>query len=126
VGTWKAVKLCAAAAVVLIVLAFPAGAGAAPGWTLAHLMRALDGRVVSVDAHKVRVVADSALCGGEGRSRRVAGARRWTRFACTYTTFGRSGIERDLEFTVTVAGPERLRVSGAAWVPGLLLPSIGR
>jgi hypothetical protein len=117
----KGVRVRAAAAIVLVVLASPAGAGAAGrAWSLARVMRALDGRVVVVGNRKVRVVAASTLCGGEGRSRRIGGVRRWTRFACTYTTFGSSGIERDLEFKVTVVGPDRLHVVEADWVPGLL------
>jgi hypothetical protein len=115
------VRIRAAAAVVLVGLAAPAAAGAAAqGWSLAHLMRALDGRVIVVEKSRVRVVAASTLCGGQGRSRRVAGVRRWTRFQCTYTTFGSRGIERDLEFKVAVVGPAHIRLTEAGWVPGLL------
>ena len=82
-----------------------------------RVMRTLDGHRVSVAGKTLRIDADSTLCGGEGRSVRVQGVRRWVRFACTYTTFGRRGIERDLEFRVTVVDGRRLRIGSAAWVP---------
>ena len=118
-GVWH--RACvgskAAAAVALVVLLGTQAAAAAPGWPLTRVMRALDGRAVSVAGRTVRIEADSTLCGGEGRSVRVRGVRRWVRFACTYTSFGRRGIERDLEFRVTVVDGRRLRVGSAAWVP---------
>jgi hypothetical protein len=108
----------AAAAVVLVVLLAPSpAAAAAPGWPLTRVMRALDGRRVPVAGKTVRIEAESTLCGGQGRAIRVDGVRRWARFACTFTSFGRRGIERDLDFRVTVVAGRHLRVGSAAWVP---------
>jgi hypothetical protein len=107
----------------LIVLLAPAGAGAAvPRWSLGELMRALDGRPVVVGGRTVRVQTESTLCGGEGSSVRVNGVRRWSRFACTFTTFGPSGIERDVDFRVAVVDRRRLRITSAAWVPSVVGP----
>jgi hypothetical protein len=122
-----------AAIVVLVVLALlivaggVAGRGVAgrgdardspPRWSLARVMHAIDGRRVPVDGRRVRIEGDSTLCGGLGASVRVAGVRRWSRFACTFTAFGARGIERDLDFRVRVLDARRIALTSARWVGG--------
>jgi hypothetical protein len=101
----------------MLVVAGPAdGRELAPRWPLARTMQAIDGRRVLVDGRRVRIETDSTLCGGEGASVRIAGVRRWSRFACTFTTFGARGIERDLDFRVRVVGVRRLAIVNVRWV----------
>jgi hypothetical protein len=105
----------------LTMLVLVAGADAgepAPSWPLPRLMAAIDGKRVIAAGRSIRIETESTLCGGEGRSVRSGGVRRWSRFACTYTTFGARGIERDLEFHVRVVGPRRIAVTAARWIVG--------
>jgi hypothetical protein len=90
----------------------------APGWSVARVMQAIDGKRVPVAGRRVRIETDSTLCGGEGASARERGVRRWSRFDCTFTTFGARGIERDLEFRVRVVDARRLSITGVRWVVG--------
>jgi hypothetical protein len=40
----------------------------------------------------------------------------WRRFVCTYTTFTRGGVDRDIDFRVRVRGATRYVVTDAHWV----------
>jgi hypothetical protein len=107
--------------VVLIALAFAAvgpAAAATSGryWSVAKTMRKIDEVRVRVGARVVRIESETTLCSGEGPSIRRHGARRWSRFACTFTTFTRRGVDRDLEFLVRVLGPKRFALRDVHWV----------
>jgi uncharacterized Zn-binding protein involved in type VI secretion len=123
----RGVRLAAIVVLVVFAVLIVAGRGAAgtgdardspPRWSLARVMHAIDGRRVPVDGRRVRIEGDSTLCGGLGASVRVAGVRRWSRFACTFTAFGARGIERDLDFRVRVLGARRIALTSARWVGG--------
>lgn len=98
----------------------PAAAGSALRWywPVGKVMGAIDKARVRVGTHVVRVDSDTTLCSGEGRSIRRSGVRRWTRFACTFTTFTRQGVDRDLEFRVYVTGRNRYAIRDAHWIRG--------
>jgi hypothetical protein len=83
---------------------------------MAKVMRAIDDVRVRVGARVVRIHAETTLCSGEGASIRRAGIRRWSRFACTYTTFTKQGVDRDLDFRVRVTGLKRFVITDAHWV----------
>jgi hypothetical protein len=40
----------------------------------------------------------------------------WRRFVCTFTTFDRQGVDRDLDFRVRVTGTTRFVVLDPHWV----------
>jgi hypothetical protein len=40
----------------------------------------------------------------------------WRRFLCTYTTFTKAGVDRDLEFSVRVLSRTRYAVADAHWI----------
>ncbi|HET9323479.1 MAG TPA: hypothetical protein VFO03_06330 [Gaiellaceae bacterium] len=107
--------------VVLIVgsllVAAPAAAHDLPFfWSVAKVMRATDGARVHVGRAVVRVDQDSTLCAGQGAARKRDGVRRWRHFICTYTTFTRRGVGRDLEFRVHVLGVRRFLITDARWL----------
>jgi hypothetical protein len=105
-------------ALAVAVLAVTATAAAGTWyWPMAKVMRVLDGTRVHVGTKTVRIQRETTLCSGEGRSVRRNGVRGWSRFACTYTTFIRRGVDRDLEFRVLVRGRRRFRIVDARWVP---------
>jgi len=108
---------------VLVLLVAGPAAGAAQAssssyWSIAKLLHKLDGTRIRVGTHTVRIRASTTLCAGQGASIRRGGYRRWRRFICTYTTFTRSGIDRDLDFRVTVRGTRRYTITDAHWVTG--------
>lgn len=113
------------AGVVLIALVLVAAAAstvdaarnAVPFWSMNKVMRKLDGDLVRVGSRRVRIHSDTLLCSGRGASIRRNGARLWRRFLCTYTTFTKAGVDRDLEFRVRVLGRSRYTVWDAHWVP---------
>jgi hypothetical protein len=109
------------AVVVLAVLAAaPSSAQAAvPYWSVTKALHRIDRVRVHVGGRTVRIDKDTALCAGQGRSIVVKGIRRWRRFVCTYTTFTRSGVDRDLEFRVRVLGKLRFRIYDQHWVSGI-------
>jgi hypothetical protein len=110
----------AAVLLVVLVLAGPARAATATRyWTLAHAMRAIDGVRIRVGTRVVRIGTDSTLCSGEGRKIRRHGVRMWHRFACTYTTFTKKGIDRDLEFQVYVIGRTGFAIRDAHWITAI-------
>ena len=112
----------AAALIVALVFVFAVAPTAAqasvPYWSLGKLLRRIDGARVHVGSRTIRIVRESTLCAGRGRSIRRHGVRRWRRFICTYTTFTKSGIDRDLDFKVRVLGVKRYRIYDAHWVSG--------
>jgi hypothetical protein len=110
----------AAALLIALVLAAPAGAATLDRyWSVTRVMRAVDGVRIRVGTHAIRIHNDTTLCSGEGRSIRRGGVRRWSRFVCTFTTFTKAGIDRDLEFQVYVTGPKRFAIRDAHWISGV-------
>jgi hypothetical protein len=102
---------------VSMTLAQPAGgAGVAAYWPVPKLMRAIDRTAVSISGRRVRVDAETTLCAGRLASRRVRGVRAWRSFACTYTTFTRKGVDRDLDFRVRTLDSKRFKITDAHWV----------
>jgi hypothetical protein len=86
-------------------------------WPHARLMRAIDNAPIHIRDRVLRVDRETTLCAGLGASRRVRGIRRWRLFACTYTTFAKQGVDRDLDFRVRVVDAQRFTISDARWVP---------
>lgn len=93
-----------------------ATSGTASYWSVAKLLRRLDGARIHVGARTVRVHRETTLCAGRGTSIRRDGMRRWRRFMCTYTTFTSAGLDRDLDFRVVVRSRTRYSVYDAHWV----------
>jgi hypothetical protein len=85
-------------------------------WSVTKVLHRIDGARVHLGSRTVRIDKDTALCAGRGRSVVVKRIRRWQRFVCTYTTFTKSGVDRDVEFRVRVLGKLRYRISDAHWV----------
>jgi hypothetical protein len=101
----------------LLALAVPATAQArVTYWSLGKMMRMLDNTRVAVKGRSVRIETESTLCSGEGRSIRRRGVRMWHRFACTYTTFTKRGVDRDLDFNVRATSATRFVIFDAHWV----------
>jgi hypothetical protein len=108
-----------AALLILIALATAAPAAAVSVgsyWSVAKVMHKIDGVRVRAGAKVVRIQSETTLCAGTGPSIRVHGVRRWRRFACTFTTFSRNGVDRDLEFVARVLGPKRFELRDVQWV----------
>jgi hypothetical protein len=104
-------------ALCLLVLASPAAAQvSARYWTVGKVMRMIDNVRISVHGRIVRIESESTLCSGEGPFIRRRGIRRWHRFACTFTTFTKLRVDRDLEFRVRVTSNTRFVVFDAHWV----------
>jgi hypothetical protein len=83
---------------------------------MAKVMRAIDDVRVRVGTRVIRIHSETTLCSGEGPSIRRRGIRMWSRFSCTYTTFTKGGVDRDLDFRVRVTGARRFVISDAHWV----------
>jgi hypothetical protein len=94
----------------------PAVAAPTYYWSVPQVLRMIDGARITMHGRVVRVKSESALCSGEGPSRRRGGLRMWRRFACTYTTFTKAGVDRDVDFRVWVTGPRRFVIYDAHWV----------
>lgn len=110
----------AAAFLVALVLAVPVRAATLTRyWTLTHAMRAIDGVRIRVGTRVVRIETDSTLCSGEGRRIRRHGERMWSRFVCTFTTFTKSGVDRDLEFHLYVTGRTLFAIRDAHWITAI-------
>jgi hypothetical protein len=111
------VRLGVVLIVLLLAFAAPAAGRALRWyWPMAKVMRAIDDVRVRVGTRVVRIHSETTLCSGEGPSIRRRGTRRWSRFSCTYTTFTRQGVDRDLDFRVRVTGLKRFVISDAHWV----------
>ena len=103
--------------VLLLAFATPAAGRALRWyWSMAKVMRAIDDVRVRVGTRVVRIHSETTLCSGEGPSIRRRGIRMWGRFSCTYTTFTRQGVDRDLDFQVRVTGVRRFVIRDAHWV----------
>jgi hypothetical protein len=102
----------------LLLLALaPGWAQAAPApWSVSKVMRMIDKTRVRVGERVLRIESESTLCSGSGRAVRRKGVRMWWRFDCTYTTFTRVGVDRDLDFGVRVTGARRFVITNARWV----------
>jgi hypothetical protein len=110
------VRLGVVLAVVLL-LATPTSAQASASyWSIGKVLRQLDGDKIRVGTRTVRVHSDTTLCAGQGPSVRRRGVRMWRRFVCTYTTFTKGGVDRDIDFRVLVRSATRYAVSDAHWV----------
>ena len=115
-GKWGLLLACG---VLVSALALVPAAGAherGVHWSLAKVMRAIDGARLRVEGRAVRVQASTALCSGEGRARRQRGVATWRHFRCRYTTGG--GFGRDVEFRVHPLGARRFATSDARWMRG--------
>jgi hypothetical protein len=114
-------RTCGVLSLLMIVLFVAASVAqaAVSYWSVPKVMRAIDGARLHVGTRTVRIDKDTALCAGLGRSIKRDGIRRWRRFACTYTTFTRSGADRDIDFRVRVLGPRRYAIYDAHWVQGI-------
>ena len=88
-----------------------------PVWSVAKVLRLIDGASVTVDGRRVRIRSATALCSGSGAPLEDGGVRRWQAFDCTYTVFA-GGIDRDLEFHVDVLDEERYRLGNFRWLGG--------
>jgi hypothetical protein len=118
-GIWHPPAVRFGVVLLLLVLSVaPPAAGRAlrSYWPMAKLMRAIDDVRVRVGTRVVRIHRETTLCSGEGPSIRRRGIRRWSRFACTYTTFTKQGVDRDVDFRVRVTGVRRFVISDAHWV----------
>ena len=101
----------------LLVAATPtATASAAQNWSITKLLRRIDGARAQVGTRTVRIDSETTLCAGRGPSIRRNGIRMWRRFVCTYTTFTKSGADRDLDFRVSVLSARRFVIRDAYWV----------
>jgi hypothetical protein len=111
------VRLGVTLTVVFLLFAAPApGRALRWYWPIAKVMRLIDGVRVRVGTRVIRIDTETTLCSGEGPSVRRSGIRRWSRFKCTFTTFTRQGLDRDLEFQVRVTGARRFVIRDAHWV----------
>jgi hypothetical protein len=111
------VRLGVVLVVIVLAVAAPAGARAPRWyWPVSKVMRAIDDVRVRIGTRVVRIHKETTLCSGEGPSIRRRGIRRWSRFACTYTTFTKRGVDRDLDFRVRVLGTTRFAITDAHWV----------
>jgi hypothetical protein len=105
---------------VALVLAAPGAAvgGTLPYWPLGKALRMLDDTRLRVGSRLVRIDSATTLCAGYGASIRRDGVRRWRHFACTYTTFTKTGVDRDVDFRLHVLSARRFSISDAYWVGG--------
>jgi hypothetical protein len=106
--------------IVLLLAAPAAGDAAVPYWPIGKVLRRVDGAVIPVGTRKVRVESESTLCSGYGTSIRRGRLRMWRHFNCTYTTFTKARVDRDLDFRIHVRGATRFSVSDAHWVSGVI------
>ena len=111
-------SLVLSAAIVLAAAVPEAAPAAKRYWPVAKVMRVIDGKRVRVAGRVVRIDSDTTLCSGRGASVRRNGVRRWSLFACTFTSFTRQGVDRDLEFLVRVRGVSRVAIVDPHWVRG--------
>jgi hypothetical protein len=103
--------------VALLIAAAPAWAAPVRYWSTTKVLGRLEGAKVTVGARTVRVRSATTLCAGQGTSIRRHGVRLWRSFACTYTTFTKAGVDRDLDFRVRVRSATRFTIWGVHWVP---------
>jgi hypothetical protein len=87
-----------------------------PYWSVTKVLHRIDGARIHVGTRTLRIDGYTTLCAGRGPSIRREGVRRWRRFICTYTTFTKSGVDRDVDFRVRVLGTTRFAIYDAHWV----------
>jgi hypothetical protein len=109
-------KLVAPGIVVLVLASSAGGRTLTAYWPMTKLMRSIDDVRVRVGERVVRIHSETTLCSGGGRAIRRRGVRMWSRFWCTYTTFTRQGVDRDLEFRVDVVSAKRFVIRDAHWI----------
>jgi hypothetical protein len=109
-------RFAALLAVTLLFGVPAAAASSAQYWSITKVLRRLDGANTRVGTRIVRIDSETTLCAGRGTPIRRNGVRMWRRFACTYTTFTKSGVDRDLDFRVVVLGARRYVIRDAHWV----------
>jgi hypothetical protein len=80
------------------------------------VLRRIDGAKARVGTRTLLIDSETTLCAGRGPSIRRNGVRVWRRFVCTYTTFTKSGVDRDLDFRVLVLSARRYVILDAHWV----------
>jgi hypothetical protein len=102
----------------LLAAAPSAGAAAERYWSSAKLLHKLDRARVVVGGRTVRIRSATTLCAGRGTSIRRRGVRLWSRFVCTYTTFTKGGVDRDLDFRVRIRSATRFTLWDVHWVRG--------
>jgi hypothetical protein len=111
-------RTCGVLALLLsMLLATPSTALASvPYWSMRKVLHRIDGKRIRVGTRTIRIDSDTTLCSGRGPSIVREGFRRWRRFDCTYTTFTKGGVDRDVEFHVRVLGRLRYAINDAHWV----------
>lgn len=102
--------------VFLLLVAPAAGRAVTAYWPMTKLMRSIDDVRVQVGARVVRIHTETTLCSGDGRPMRRRGIRMWSRFSCTYTTFTKQGVGRDIEFRVDIVSAARFVIRDAHWI----------
>jgi hypothetical protein len=105
-------------ALCLLAAAPSTGATAERYWSSAKLLHKLDTARVVVGGRTVRIRSATTLCAGRGTSIRRRGIRLWSRFVCTYTTFTKGGVDRDLDFRVRIRSASRFTLWDVHWVRG--------
>jgi hypothetical protein len=113
---FAAVRAGVVLAVLLLAAAPSTSRAAVPYWSVDKVLRMIDGKTLQIGSRKVRLRAETTLCAGQGASIRPGRRRMWRRFVCTYTTFTKSGVDRDLDFELRVRGATRYSIAGAHWV----------
>jgi hypothetical protein len=109
--------------VLVVVLLLVTPAAAADGgsfWSVGKVLRRVDGTSVHVGARTLRIDDATTLCAGYGKSVRGASGRMWQHFNCTYTTFTRALVDKDLDFRLHVRDRTRFVLSQVHWVRGAL------
>jgi hypothetical protein len=100
-------------------LAAPSSAADETYWSISKVLRRLDGAKIYVGSRSVTVESATTLCAGVGPRVRVGAVRKWHRFACTYTTFTKAGVGRDVDFRLYALTRTRFAVASAHWVTGV-------
>jgi hypothetical protein len=103
----------------LACLLLPASAAAhrrAPYWSLAEVMERIEKARLVTPGRVVRIDMSTTLCSGSGASIRRRGVRRWRHFDCTYTTFTRGSVGRDVAFRVHPVGRRRFLITNVRWI----------
>jgi hypothetical protein len=102
----------------LMLAAATAGASSPPYWSVGKVLRRVDGVAIQVGSRKIRVDSETTLCAGYGTSVRRGRLRLWRHFTCTYTTFTKALVDKDLEFRLHVRSAARFSVTDAHWIVG--------
>jgi hypothetical protein len=88
----------------------------APMWTLAKVMRKIQGARIRIGGRALRVRAAATLCSGDGRAARWGGIGHWRHFTCTWTTFdAQRRVDRDITFDVHTLTRVRMLISNVRY-----------